>query len=139
MRRRRVPEQQHLDLTESDDRDGEPSTYGHVLQSRHYEPTGVPKLDLAAEMPGPDAVVKHMSETVRTSVALTIWKSLSFRFNHHQSGAPNGAGEFAVACVTVLGTAAVIVAAPDWPRALIAGAVVAALPVAFLVIRRRSN
>jgi hypothetical protein len=74
MRSKRVPEQQHLDLTESEDRDGEPSTYSYVLQSRHYEPTGVPRLDLAAEMPGPDAVVKHTRETVRTPPTRSIWK-----------------------------------------------------------------
>ncbi|MEU0553025.1 hypothetical protein [Dactylosporangium sp. NPDC006015] len=128
-------------MTESEDRDGEPSTDSYVLQSRHYEVTGAPKLDLAAETPSPDAVVRHMGETVRTSFALTIWRHLSFRFNHHQSGASTGAGEFVVACVTVLGIAAVIVVAPDWRRALVAGAVAVAtaVPLAFLLIRRRSN
>ncbi|MEV0564386.1 hypothetical protein [Dactylosporangium sp. NPDC050588] len=132
-----MPEQQHLDLTESEDRDGEPSTESYVLQSRHYEVAGAPKLDLAAETPGPDAVVRHTGETVRTSFALTIWRHLSFRFNHHQTGASTGAGEFVVACVTVLGTAAVIVVASDWRQALIA--VATAVPLAFLLIRRRSN
>ncbi|MFI5906295.1 hypothetical protein [Dactylosporangium sp. NPDC051541] len=126
-------------MTESEGRDGEPSEHSYILQSRHYESAGAPELDLSREVPGPPAVVKHASETVRTSIALTIWRHVTIRINHYQSGASAGAGEFAVVCVTVLGTAAVIVIAPDWPRALIAGVVVAAVPLAFLQIRRHSN